>query len=758
MKIELQVKFAHRIYGTPDGNYSVFSAEPANLKDRNKVKINRRYGTFTIAGDYAIEDDEIGSVFTVTIEEDYASRYPNSYKMIKLHYELPSDAEAQWDYLRNSNIVPLGTYHAIENVFDENVKILDVMMDTPEEMTKVRGIGEKRAEVLQRKLLENRDKATIFAEYGNIEGVGTKTINTLVNWKPSIAQTIRLVKEDPFNLLEIDGFGFMLADKFRAHYKLPLNDENRILHGTAYYLIEKFQETGNTYENIFEAAKFTSSKLLVSYEETIHLLAKIQNDEKALAKYGLKIFGKNITTKVLFEAELFVYNKTKDLIQEKQSIRSKDIWAKNKKEILSEIIQTLSDEQDQFLDLINEERVVVLLGPGGSGKSWAINLACQMIKKAGRTYGLYAPTARAAHVMGEYVDRQAYTIHRGLLPIVMMNETVTEDVIIVDEFSMVDSELAATVLKAMGPYTRLIIVGDDFQLQSVGPGNILFDLVEYLDVPTVRLTKIFRQDEGSGILDYANDLRMNEFRLPLTTKVDKGDIVFISELNNQKQQEIALKLYEKAYDKYGVEDIMLLTPTNKGPSGRGVLNKRVQTIVNDNPTSLDVSFGANQDDQDRKTFYRSQDYITVKANNYNMVTDDDDITEIINGDLGYVKYTTGKELTFEVNDHYFTIDKSEIHELIDHAWAITIHKSQGGQASEVIIVLPSNSYFMLNANMLYTAITRAKIKCYIIGDFAGINESAGKQANLTRKTMIQLKQLAEDKELEKIELKLNKTS
>ena len=299
----------------------------------------------------------------------------------------------------------------------------------------------------------------------------------------------------------------------------------------------------------------------------------------------------------------------------------------------------------------------------------------------------------------------------------------------------------------MGPYTRLIIVGDDFQLQSVGPGNILFDLVEYLDVPTVRLTKIFRQSEGSGILDYANDLRLNTFKLPLMPKVDKGDIVFISETNNQRQQEIALSLYDKAYDKYGVENIMLLTPTNKGPSGRGILNKKVQSIINGNATPLDVVFGANQDDEDRKTFYRSGDYITVKSNNYNMVTDDDDITEIINGDLGYVQYTTGKELTFEVNDHYFTIDKSEIHDLIDHAWAITIHKSQGGQANEVIIVLPKNCYFNLNANMLYTAITRAKTKCYVIGDFVGINEAAGKQANFSRKTMIQLKQLAEDKEM-----------
>ena len=125
-----------------------------------------------------------------------------------------------------------------------------------------------------------------------------------------------------------------------------------------------------------------------------------------------------------------------------------------------------------------------------------------------------------------------------------------------------------------------------------------------------------------------------------------------------------------------------------------------------------------------------------------MINDYDEVTQIINGDLGFIEYTNKTNLTFKIGKHPYTIDKSEIHDLIDHAWAITIHKSQGGQASEVIIVLPKNSYFMLNSNMLYTAITRAKVKCYIIGDFEGINSSAQEQANFSRKTMIQLQSLS----------------
>lgn len=743
MRKKLVVKFTKRLYGTSDGDFSIFAAELVDPEDYDLISVDRKYGTFSISGNFSLNDDEIGGIYTVTLEEDSTSKYPNSYKLIKLHYELPTDAKSQWAYLRDGNIVPYATYLTIRQTFNKSDKILDIMMDNPDELKKAKGIGDARASLYQRKLLENRDKAVIFAEYGDIEGVGDKIIRFLVDWKPSVADTIKTIKKDPFSLLENANIGFMLADKFRAHYGLPLNDKNRVLHGVSYFLTERFQDTGDTYENIFTAVKMISRKLFVSYEEIVLLLADIQKDTKALCKYKLKIFGRNITTQDLFNAELLIYRKTKHLIEDKKNIVNPDKWGKIKNELLCNISQQLSEEQDLFLDLINKERVTLLLGPGGSGKSWVINLACEMIQKAGRTYALYAPTARAAHVMSDYVGTEASTIHRGLMPCVAVGDIASEDVLIVDEYSMVDSELAAIILKAMGENTRLIIVGDDFQLQSVGPGNVLFDLVEFIQAPTVKLTKVFRQNKGSKILDYANDLRSGTFKLPPVSRVDNEDIVFINESNDFKQQEIALSLYKKAYDKYGVDDIMLLSPTNKGVSGRNALNKKVQAIVNPSKGPTDVIFGANLDDEDKKTYFKKNDYITVKSNNYNMINDYDEITQIINGDLGEVEYTNKNTLTFKIGKHPYTIDKSEINELIDHAWAITIHKSQGGQASEVIIVLPKNSYFMLNSNMLYTAITRAKIKCYIIGDFGGINSAAQEQANFSRKTMIQLQALSE---------------
>lgn len=741
MRHKIEVKFIKRLYGTEDGDFSIFSAKPVKDSDKNLVKVDRRFGSFSVSGDFALNNSDLNKIHTVTIEEDFSSKYANSYKLIKLHYELPKDAAGQWRYLEQGGIVPPGTLLSIERHFNPSDKILDIILNHPEKVQEVPGIGEQRALNLQAKLTQDSDKAAIFTEYGDIDGVGDKAIKVLVNWKPSVAETIKSIKADPFSLMANEAFGFMLADKFRSFYKIPLNDRNRILHGVSYYLGERFQDTGNTYEDIFAAARETSRKLFVNNEEVVLLLAEIQKDEKSLDKYQLRIFGRNITTKNLFNAELLIYKKMKQFMTDKEHIASPKKWDLIKANLINKTPQDLSPEQDDFLRMINNERVSLLLGPGGSGKSWVINLACQMINKSGKTFALLAPTARAAHVMSEYVGVEASTIHRALMKHVEGGTTVPQDVLIVDEYSMVDSELSAIVLNAMDESTRLIIVGDDFQLQSVGPGNVLFDLIEFIKVPTIKLTKVFRQSENSKILDYSNALRDGTFKLPNVPRIDNEDIVLINEPNDQRQQEIALKLYKQAYDRYGVQDIMLLSPTNKGVSGRNALNKKVQKIVNPGQSERDVVFGENSQDPDKMTSYKVGDFIAVKKNQYDINTDYGEPSQLINGDLGVLSYTNKKTLTFKVGKLPFTIDKSEVNSLIDHAWTITIHKSQGGQASEVIIVLPKNSYFMLNSNMLYTAITRAKVKCYVIGDFEGINSAAKEQANLSRKTMIQLQTL-----------------
>ena len=740
--IEVYVKFVKRMYGTPDGDFSVFSAETVDLEGSKLIKENS-YGNFSISGEFSLSDEEIGSVYKVTLEENFTSNYPNSYKLIKLHYEFPKDAKLQWEYLENSDILPLGILIKTKKHFSQKECILDIIVEEPERLQEVSGVGEERSKLYQRKVLELKEKALLFNEYGEIEGVSSKLINKLVNLRPRVEDIIKDISKDPFILIQEAEVGFVVADRFRDFYGFPLNDKNRILHGVSYYLNESFQSTGNTYDGILESSRMIAQKLQVNYKEVINYLADIQNNEEDFRKYQLKIFGKNITTHSLYDSELKIFKSISYMKDEEGAhILPKEEWAKKKEEYLSTLSATLSDEQDEFLDLINEKRISVLLGPGGAGKSWVIDIACNILKSAEKTYGLFAPTARAAKVMSDYTGEPAYTIHRGLLQYYMLKQVAPYDVLIVDEFSMVDSELAKVILSVMGHKTRLIVVGDSDQLQSVGPGNVLFDIVEYLEAPTVRLTKIFRQAEGNKILDYAQALRDGNFKIEgYGHKIDEGNIVFINENDDNLKQQIALKFYNEFLSKAkgDVEEVMLLSPINKGNAGRTFLNGRVQENVNpqNGKGENDVVFGANLEEEKRR-YFRKGDYITVTKNEYEMISDCDTVTSLINGDLGYITNTTPKKITFEVEDYSYTIDKSEINGFIDHAWTITIHKSQGGQADYVIVVLPENSYFMLNSNMLYTALTRAKSVVYVIGDINELNKAADRKASLARKTMIQL--------------------
>lgn len=735
--IKLNVKFIRRLYGTEDGEFSIFAVEPVSANDFEKVKIND-YGNFTVSGEFSLDDSEMGTSYTVDIQEDHKSKYPNSYKLIKLHYTLPTSAKDQWEYLIEGRFVHIEEYFKLRNALGKQTKILDLILEDPEKVCEKANINNLLVLEYRSKLLDSKNKAILFNEYGGIDGIGPSTIQKLVNISNDAEKTIIEIEENPFSIMRLDGIGFLIADKIRAYYGQPLDSKERILYGTSFYLNEGFQSTGDTYIEIIKASKDVSYKINVSYSKIIQTLAEANKNDKEMKEFGLKIFGQKITTRSLYEAELLVFKRLHEFKKRKHKLTTSENWAKIKEEVVSGFKEDLSKEQSEFLDTINTNQVVALLGPGGSGKSWVTKIACEMIAKANRNYGLFAPTARAAHVMSEYVGAKAQTIHRGLMRFSQAQETAPYDVIIIDEASMVDSELAKVIIEVMSASTRLIIIGDDFQLQSVGPGNILFDIVNNIKIKTIHLTTIFRQDKGSGVLDYAYALRKGQFSLPQSApKIENKDIVFINESNGSDQNEIALNIYRKSLKKYRAEDLMLLSPVNQGPSGRRTLNKEIQSIVNPNATKNDIIFGARSKDESKKRYFRKNDYITVRKNNYEMVDKKGAITEIINGDLGYVEDTTKKKLVFSVDSHEYIIDKSEINELIDHAWSVTIHKSQGGQADDVIIVIPQNAQFMLSANMLYTAITRTKKKCYVIGDFAGINKAAKRQANLSRRTMIQ---------------------
>lgn len=737
--IKLKVKFTNKLFSNDDG-YSIIGAMPI-AEDKKLVDLNK-FGTITISGNFTIDDEELHrKVYTLSIEEDYKSKYPNSYKLLEIHYDFPNKAKDQWDYLKNSSLVTTLQFNSLKKTFTSKQKILDIIINTPKKITKVKGFSDKKATKLKEKLEIDKNQAVIYQEFGKIKGIGPALIKSISKMSPDIKKTIKNTKKDPFILVKLPGAGFVIADAVRSHLNIPLTDKNRCLHGIKYYIVDGFQQTGNTYADLNKELKDVAHKLNVSVNVLANYLKEDISDEKVNLdkEYGIHIFSHYITSTELFSAESIVYKKTQNMMKAPSLIMSKEQWEKNKQELLKNETFTLSEEQNAFLDRVNEHSISLLIGPGGAGKSWVTKIAYDLAKKAELSVGLFAPTARAAKAMTDYVGQRAYTIHKGLLPYVILEgeNFAPYDLIIIDETSMVDSELMAIVYKAMSSKARLIIIGDDFQLPSVGPGNILYDFINSLKVPTTKLTKIYRQDEDSNIVNYASALRDETFDLDeLMPEIDSGDIVFINKKDTNEMKDIALNYYEKAYKDNKQEEIMMLTPVNNTEIGRNQLNKEIQRIVNGNKKKDQMIFGQNLPEDERR-YFRKGDYISITKNNYGREAEDGSLNDLINGDIGYITEVNQAELLIIVDDKEYSWGRKEIVGNIDHFWATTIHKSQGGQANVVIILIPKNS-FMISANMLYTAITRTKEKCIVIGDFDSINKSAHRFVNFKRKTMLEL--------------------
>lgn len=743
--IDVKVRFTKKLFSSEEG-FSVYAASPTHEYKR-AVELTD-FGNFTISGNYVIEDSELHKkVFHVSIEEDVRAKYPCSYKMDKIHYTFPEEAVEQWEFIKEADLVTALQYMNLKSHFNEKEdKILDIILEEIERVEEAKGFGERSAIRLKEKVEADKYKALVYKSFGKIDGIGPSLVRQIVNFSPHVEETITTIENDPFFLLKFRGVGFSIADKVRAQLGIPADNRERCLHGLKFFITDAFKQSGSTYADLNMSIQDVARSLSVNRQILIDYIKEEMAKDEEDKKYNLKFFGHYVTTTELFKAESTVFKRTKSLMRKAEPLVDPAAWQESKEKILSKKFFELSDEQEDFLRMVNEERILLLIGPGGSGKSWVTKIACQLLARANKKVGLYAPTARAARVMSDYTGWSASTIHRGLMRYQNGFEDeedgsegyAPEDVIVLDESSMIDSELMAVVYRAMRPDGRIIIIGDAFQLPSVGPGNILYDLIHYLKVPTVNFTKIYRQSEDSNIINQASALREGSFYVDPAKEIsDFGDIVFINNSNEDDIREIALEYYKGFKDEYSQEDLMFLTPVNKGPSGRRVINKEIQSIVNGNEGKEQLTFGKNSPNEADLYHYRKDDYITISSNSYNAESEEGETVDLINGDIGDVVSANEDGITVSIDGLSFFYNKDDVMSNVEHLWATTIHKSQGGQAHGVIIVIPPNSWG-LSANMLYTAITRAQTKCIIIGSMDLLNRAAHKFANFNRKTMLAL--------------------
>ncbi len=640
----------------------------------------------------------------IEVEGDftYHDKYGEQINVKNVRLKKPSDRESIIKYLASGNIRGIGKKTA-ERIYNEFGKdSLDVLYNNPDKLLKVEGIGKKKLEDIKVSAEETRDSRRSL-EYLQSLRISYNLAMKIYNKYGE--NTIDIVKSNPYKLIEdIKGVGFNMADSLARNMQMEINSAFRISAGLRYVIDYEADFNGHTSLEadylIGEAAKLLKAdKNLISAQIEVDLLAgKLELVE---------IEGKSfVYAKGLYKVEKSVAMNLAKKIREPYIF---DIS-------IEEDLTSYSDEQKKAIESAFENMFLVITGGPGTGKTTIINAITKVLDKNDLSYALAAPTGRAAKRMQEATGSDAITIHRLIgirpdMPIAEYNEEnpIEKDYIIVDEVSMVDIYLMKSLLDAIGTQTAIILVGDSDQLPSVGPGNVLSDILNS-PAKSIRLKKIFRQAGESNII--VNAHRINEGEYPFLNQPDK-DFFFIG-TNSANFEKSLLGLIEDRLPNFykfdPVKDIQVLALSKKTQWGVDSINKSIQEAINKEKRFLKVN------DRVFKLF----DKVMQIRNNYdlraqNFAENDDGV---YNGDIGIIIDidTNEESLRVEFDDGKIVKYKKEDIKDLDLSYAITVHKSQGSEFKCVIIPMMQVAPMLLTRNLLYTGVTRAKKLVILLGD------------------------------------------
>lgn len=631
----------------------------------------------------------------------------------------PATLTALKNYLASGLIKGVGesTAQAIVQTF--GMETLDVLEKEPARLAEVPGIGQIRAQ-------------TIGASYGAQLGLRDIMLG-LQKYGVTIGQAMKLYKiygelclakieENPYRLIDdVEGIGFKTADAIARNGGVEPDAPYRLRAGLKYTLQWARQE-GHTYlprEKLVEVAAGLLQADIAPVERTLtELLLEGQLIQEQLpGEDGIFLPGMFRTEQ---DCALRLLRLQGQSALDNPFFRPKAQIAR----LEQQLDITLAPAQRQAVELALKAGALVITGGPGTGKTTILRFVITLLEEMGTEYALCAPTGRAAKRMGEATGRDASTIHR-LLEYSYgeggfgrnAENTLLADVVIVDEMSMVDVPLMAALLRALAPGTRLIMVGDSDQLPSVGPGNVLRDMVDSGQIPVVRLTEIFRQSGRSAIVTNAH--RINEGQMPILEGLEDFGFEPMEEQEAVIRRLIALNSGKAA--KLGaqepLQDIQVLAPMKKGPLGVYNLNKRLQEALN--PPA--------HKKKERKygdVVFREGDKVMQIKNDYRLAWtrslphQPPEMGEgVYNGDLGTIMSIDLYDQTLEVlfDDGRSAVYSFSMLEELELAYCISIHKSQGSEFPIVLLPLLGGPPMLLNRNLLYTAVTRARHMVCILG-------------------------------------------
>lgn len=696
------------IFASQDNRFTVLKLSPEKLSTQITVTLNGMAPLIgqllEIEGEW-VKHPKFGQQFKATI-----------YKTVA-----PTEISGIEKFLASGAINGIGPAMAKKIVAEFGEKTLEIIAKSPNELLKVPGIGKKTAEKISASYLEQSELTEIMVWLEN-HGISNTYAGKIFAKYGSFA--IDIMEKDIYRLFQdIEGIGFLTADKLAFNLGIQRDDKRRIISGIDYALM---QLCNNGHCCIPEMALVDkTAKILQVNNQIIFTILKERIDNGSL---NTEIVGGEtlIYPPYLYYAEkkvatrlLQLQQATEPLSEDNLSLFIK-VWEKDNQ------IQ-LAQKQKEAIKACLHHGVLVLTGGPGTGKTTVIKGILSILKAQGLKIRLAAPTGRAAKRLSETTGQKALTIHRLLEANNLaqddnlqlgfskdIDDQLDADVIILDEVSMVDIVLMHHFLNAVPDGCRIILVGDTDQLPAVGPGSVLKDIIRSQKIPAIRLDEIFRQAQTSMIIQNAHII--NAGILP-DLRRQYSDFVFY-ELNDdtsitQKILDLCTKdLPHEGFDV--LKDVQILSPMHRFLCGVENLNLMLQEQLNPKKNQDELKYSS-------QTF-RVGDKVMHIRNNYQK--------NVFNGDIGFIQDINNEKLTVDYFDHIVTYEKNELNELT-LAYASSVHKSQGSEYKVVIIPLSTSHYIMLQRNLLYTAITRAKQKVIIVGSKKALMTAI--QSNRTQK-------------------------
>ena len=680
--------------------------------------------------DMAIADDEIvtivGTLPMISAGDNLAvygqwihnPKYGRQFSVSQYERMMPADTASILRYLASGVIKGIGPKTAMRIVEEFGEDTFDVIENHPDWLAEIKGISRKSAKEMSERFREQAGMRSVMMFFRNYFGAAV-TIRIYKRWGSA---SVDIAKKNPYRLCnEIEGIGFERADAMASDLGVTNDNFDRIMSGIKYVLLQQAMQNGHSC--------LPDDKLI---DATVQLLGVSREGAEAAISALLKngtlrstISGEMrlIYDSASYDAEQYIAEKLVLLDRMSSAISLPDIDRFIEREESQNGLSYASKQKQAISDALRYG-VMVLTGGPGTGKTTVVKALIHIFDSMGFDIALAAPTGRAAKRLSESTSREARTIHRllemnydgGSTPTFNRNEfdQLDEDVIIVDEASMIDTALMMALTKAIKPGARLIIIGDSDQLPSVGAGNVLRDIIASERFSVVCLDEIFRQARESLIVTNAH--MINEGKYPITDVKDNDFFFLPRELDRDIAATIADLYKNRLPRKYGESikaGIQVIAPSRKGESGTENLNVLLQSVLN--PASrgkLEYRF--------KDVLFREGDRVMQTRNNYDINwfrdVDGKDGYGIFNGDIGVIQRIDIQNSYMEIlfDDKFVNYDLTLLDDL-EHAYAITVHKSQGSEYGVVIIPMCSAAHMLHTRNLLYTAVTRAQKMVILVG-------------------------------------------